>query len=197
MNFNRLLLLFILSFFLPSCQMVQGEESAFQAKPNWDYGANVAPQALLDQFRQENIDQEWIGDPKRFRVLKIQALGQKTLYFVYPFIDCPENGCVTLQLRQLYQPLCNASGGCGYFVYAEENGKYRQVFHEVVWKQVDEGKFVQVSTIPFQGLPSCFKLGGFDGDRRESIKKINGVIVSQYCYNGREYVFDNYQTVQD
>lgn len=182
---------------LASCQLIavvvaQSEgELFFEAKNNWDYAAKVLPPHLIEQSRKENLDPSWIGDPKQFRALKVKSLGQKSsLYFIEPAIYCPEEGCPTQELFDLYHPACNKSGGCSYWVYVEENGTYRKVFDQQIWRQSTKD-FLKVSIKLEQGVPACFELTGVDGDSRsQNLRDIpnNQVFVSRYCYNGNQYV---------
>jgi hypothetical protein len=184
---------------LQACDLVTavfaaGEgELTFIAKKNWDYAAKVMPPELIEQVRRENIDETWIGDPRLFQAVKVQLFGQKfPLYFIDPYIPCPENGCATQELDDLYHPLCTTFGGCQKLVYLQqENGTYRRVFYALFFQQASKKKgFLKVSNQLYQGLPACFLLVGFDDERRREGLTFEGeFFVSQYCYNGTEYVF--------
>ncbi|NJK51119.1 hypothetical protein HC931_26140 [Candidatus Gracilibacteria bacterium] len=126
---------------LQSCDLVaavlaQGGELTLKAKDNWDYAAKVMPPELIKQVRQ-NFEAHWIGDPKRFQAVKVQQFGQKSpLYFIDPYIPCPESGCTSQELYDLYHPGCNVSGGCLKFAYVQqENGTFRRVFEQLFYQQ--------------------------------------------------------------
>lgn len=180
----------------------EGEFSFEVQKKKWDYAARVMPLELISQVRQENLDERWSGDPKRFQAVKVRQFGQKLpLYFIDPYIPCPEGGCPTRELYDQYHPACNVSGGCAKLVYLEqENGKYRRVFKEQFYQQatVEEG-FLKVSPQLEGGYPACFEMTGFDLDMKLqglSDLRDDQVFVSRYCYNGTDYVFQNLYVVQ-
>jgi hypothetical protein len=180
--------------------VAQGEgELTFEAKNNWNYAAKVIPRSLIEQSRKDNIDPSWIGDPRRFQAIQVKNLGQKfPLYFIEPAIYCPEGGCQSQELFDLYHPRCNKSGGCAYFVYVEEKGAYRKVFDQQFWRQSTKD-FLKVSHQLYQGVPACFELTGFDGDmwlQGLPEKASDQVFVSRYCYNGRDYVLQNLYVTQ-
>lgn len=194
-------IIFLLIFpSLSSCHLItavvaQGEgELTFEAKNNWDYAAKVVPLDLIKKSREEDLEPSWIGDPRQFQAIRVKNLGQKSsLYFIEPAIYCPEGGCPTQELFDLYHPACNKSGGCAYWVYVEENGRYRKVFDEQFWRQSTKD-FLKVSHQLYQGVPACFELIGFDGDIwLKGLPEIadNQVFVSRYCYNGSQYVLQS------
>ncbi len=181
---------------LQSCQIasivtaqVEGELN-FEPRNDWDYAARVAPPRLIQQVRDENISPSWIGDPKRFQIIKVAALGQRSpLYFIFPAIGCPETGC-----RDDLRPLCNVSGACTYLAYIEEGGKYRKVFDRLFWTQ-GEGDFFQVSQQFKDGLPQCLELLGYDDFAwRDGLPPHQETqqFVSRYCYDTQkqEYILD-------
>lgn len=172
---------------LQSCQIasmvtaqVEGELS-FEKRDDWDYAGKVAPIVLIQQVRDENISPNWIGDPKRFQVIKIAALGQRSpLYFIFPAIGCPETGC-----RDDLRPLCNVSGACTYLAYIEEGDKYRKVFDRLFWSQ-GEGDFFKVSRQLKDRLPQCLELLGYDDFvLRDGLPphREGQQFVSRYCFD--------------
>ncbi|NJQ97790.1 MAG: hypothetical protein HC784_09480 [Hydrococcus sp. CSU_1_8] len=184
---------------LQSCDLVaavlaQGGELTLKAKDNWDYAAKVMPPELIKQVRQ-NFEAHWIGDPKRFQAVKVQQFGQKSpLYFIDPYIPCPESGCTSQELYDLYHPGCNVSGGCLKFAYVQqENGTFRRVFEQLFYQQpTADDVFLKVSSQLDRGYPACFEMAGFDDERRRQGLPETGqhqVFVSRYCYNGQDYVF--------
>jgi hypothetical protein len=205
-NFFPGLTLLLLSTFFQGCNFIdaviaQGEgELSFEVKDNWDYAAKVMPPELIEQIRRENINETWIGDPRRFQAIQVQQFGQKSpLYFVDPYIPCPEKGCATQQLYDEYHPLCTTFGGCQKLVYLEqENGTYRRVFQALFFQQASENEgFLKVSNQLYQGLPACFSLVGFDDERRREGRTEEGeFFVTKYCYNGTDYVFQEMYVVQ-
>lgn len=191
---------FFLCLNVQSCQIInvvtaqgEGELSFIAIKDTWEYAAKLAPPGLVEQVVKENIDPDWIGDPKRFQIIKIDQFGLKSLYFIDPYIPCPQEGCKNQELWNSYHPLCGATGGCSYFLYIQENGQYRKLFGQLFWRQGEKDNFLKISRQVKDGLPTCLELIGFDGE-----VKLNGLpshrddqrFVSRYCYDGREYVLD-------
>lgn len=194
--FHKLIYLVGTLILLQSCQAIdtvtaQGEgELTFESRADWDYAARNTPPGMIQQVRQENISSDWIGDPKRFWVIKVQnlGLGQKPFYFIYPGIGCPDTGC-----NDYHQPLCG-SGGCTYLAYIEENGQYRRVFNQLFQAEGSFEEFFKVSRQLKDGLPACIELAGYDARSRYEGKLPqrgeNQQFVSRYCYDGNEYVLN-------
>jgi hypothetical protein len=188
------------TFFFQGCQLVtaKGEEELnFEVKNNWEYAAEVAPPNLMEQVLKDNLDPKsnWVGDPKRFQVIKINYLGQKSpLYLIDPkiYYECPKDKGCNLDLLRLYYPFCGATGGCSYFAYIEENGTYRPVFQQLIWR-LSANDFFKVSRQLYQGFPACFELTGYDSNTKlQGLPRIkeDQVFVSRYCYNGSQYILD-------
>ena len=171
-------------------------ELMFEIQDNWDYAAKVAPTELIQQVRSENIDKYWIGDPRRFLMIKVKYMGQKSsLYLVIPAVKCESDYCPS----ELHRPLCGAAGRCSYFVYIKENGKYRKVWGKLFQRQGDTPLF-KVSKQMKDGVPACLEMGGIDAEtwlkERPEIGE-NEIFRSRYCYNGTEYVLDKLEGVVD
>ncbi len=80
---------------------------------SWEYAAKVAPQELMQKVLQENISDNWLGDPAKMKVIKIKVADQKNhLYLINTKVqyECPPNGC-----SPLADPLCG-SAGCAYLI---------------------------------------------------------------------------------
>lgn len=187
---------------LQSCQTIDTViaqntgELTFERQDNWAYAAKVAPKELIQQVRTENIDEYWIGDPRRFLMIKVNEMGQKyPLYLVIPAVKCESDYCP----RELHRPLCGAAGRCSYFVYIEENGKYREVWGKLFQRLGDTPLF-KVSKQMKDGVPACLEMGGIDDEteyRRRTERKNGEIFRSRYCYNGSEYVLDKLERVVD
>ena len=187
---------------LQSCQVIDSViaqntgELIFERQDNWDYAAKVAAQELIQQVRNENIDEYWIGDPRRFLMIKVNEMFQKyPLYLVIPAIKCESDYCP----RELHRPLCGVAARCSYFVYIEENGKYRKVWGHLFQRQGDTPLF-KVSKQMKDGVPACLEMGGIDAEtwlkERPEIGE-NEIFRSRYCYNGTEYVLEKLEGVVD
>ncbi|NJO93171.1 MAG: hypothetical protein HC820_00205 [Hydrococcus sp. RM1_1_31] len=116
-------------------------------------------------------------------------------------MPCPEDGCKTQALWDMYHPTCNSFGGCGFFAYIEEKpGVYRRVFRQQFWIGTKENDpFLKVSRQLRQGYPACFELTGYDGEMRQrGLPEIRNdqVFVTRYCFNGKDYVFENLHVTQ-
>jgi hypothetical protein len=192
--FKNIFIFSLLGFLLQSCQSIDiviaqsDGELNFEIHKNWDYAVKVTPPGMIEQVRKENIDSDWIGDPRRFPVLKIQNFAQKTpFYLISPTIECPERGCdMSYNL-----PLCGGSGGCTYLGYIEKNGVYKKVFDKLFWLQGSDNP--NVSKQLKEGLPACLELPGYDFEARERglpQQKEDQRFVSRYCYNGKNYVLN-------
>ena len=187
--------LFLVILGLQSCQVIdvvtaQSQPMKFRIVGEEKYAAEFLPDEAISQIKREIFDpnSEWIGDPRRFSVRKIQQMGQtQPLYYITPMIECPETGC-----NMFYHlPLCGATGGCTYVGYIEEKGKYRQVFNKLFWLQ---GKGTpRVSEPNFEGVPACFEIPGYDFESREKgLPELSEqeIFMSRYCYNGQEYILN-------
>jgi hypothetical protein len=111
-----LIVLLALSQLAIACTQVAAAREAV-ATDNWQPAALAAPPGLMEQVVKENIRGEWLGDPGRMSIMKLQEPGQqKLLYLINTRIirDCPPRGCDPLQ-----DPLCG-SAGCAYFGYVQD-----------------------------------------------------------------------------
>lgn len=181
---------------LPACQYIdtvvaQTEgQLTFEAKNNWNYAAKIAPTNFLEFFREKEIHSDWLGDPRRFQMMKINKVGQKyPMYLLDPSVDCPETGC-----RRDHRPFCG-TGGCSYFIYIEEEqGKYRKVFEKLFRAEGALDNFFKVSRQMKDGLPACIELNGIDYDtysKKPTNRDVEReMFVSRYCYNGRQYLLN-------
>ncbi len=187
---------------LQSCQLIDvviaqsDQQLRFETKNEVKYAAEILPDEVIQQIKDENFEpnSNWIGDPRRFKVRKIQQLGQsKPLYYINPSIECPERGCDMFY----HTPMCGGTGGCTYLGYIEENGKYRKVFDKLFWLQGSDSPQVSLQ-ISSEGVPACFELPGYDWDSREkglpSLSE-GEIFMSRYCYNGTEYTLNQIRVV--
>lgn len=194
MQFYKILSFILAIASLQACQTIdtviaQSEgQLTFEVKDNWDYAAKVAPDELIQQVRDENIDDSWIGDPRRFSMIKVKNLAQKhPLYLVEPSVRCESNYCP----KEYHRPLCG-SGGCSYFIYLEENGQYRKVFAKLFRREGSEALF-KISSQIKDGVPACIELSGIDDYTYYHNRPPRGedsIYRSRYCYNGREYILN-------
>lgn len=101
-NLKRLISLIILLAIIQlaiACSQVAVAREAV-ATDNWQPAALAAPPGLMEQVVKENIRGEWLGDPGRMSILKLQEPGQqKPLYLINTRIirECPPRGCDPLQ----------------------------------------------------------------------------------------------------
>ncbi len=187
---------------IQSCQVIDvviaqsQTELQFETKNDVKYAAEVLPDEVIQQITDENLDPEygWLGDPRRFKVTKIQQLGQsKPFYYIIPKVECFKTSCD----RFYHFPLCGGSGRCTYLGYIEENGKYRRVFKQLFLMQGSELPRVSLQ-ISSEGVPACFELPGYDWDSREkglpSLSE-GQIFMSRYCYNGTEYTLNKLRIV--
>ncbi len=189
-----------LSLILQSCQVIDvviaqsSSELQFETKNDVKYAAEVLPDEIIEQITKEisGPNSNWIGDPRRFKVRKIQQLGQsQTFYYINPMLDCPEWGCDP----SYHTPFCGMNG-CNYYGYLEENGKYRQVFHQLF--QLQGSYSPRVSRQLKDGVPACFELPGYDRNSSEKglpELKEDQIFKSRYCYNGTKYVLTEFSIV--
>lgn len=196
--FSRTFLLVALWLGLQSCgtmdaMIAQAEgRMTFKLKNDWQYAAKITPTGMMQEVVKTMLQGEWLGDPNRFSVLKIKEFGQeKALYFISPMIPCPEGGCASQALFDLYRPTCGATGWCSYFAYVDEgDGTYRQVFRKHLLRRGGKD-FLKVSAQLKDGLPACLELLAFDSEAHNRglvhFEPETEFVVSRYCYNGEEY----------
>ncbi|MEL4897404.1 hypothetical protein [Crocosphaera sp. Alani8] len=178
---------------LQSCQTIdaviaQGSgELTFKTENQWEYAGEVAPIELSQQVKEENINDSWLGDPRRFSMIKVQYMGQKyPLYLVEPGIRCERDRCP----REIHRPLCGVAARCSYFVYIEKDGEYRKVWGKLFQRQGDTPLF-KVSRQMKDGVPACLEMGGIDAETWLNDRPQKGedeIFRSRYCFNGKEYV---------
>lgn len=145
---------------------------------NWQPAALAAPPGLMEQVVKENIRGEWLGDPGRMSIMKLQEPGQqKPLYLIDTHIirECPPRGCDPLQ-----DPLCG-SAGCAYFGYIQSGKSYRQVFNEYLKSLLPpDVPFLRVSKQLSSGLP-CLEFAELPKMNADSLQ------IKRFCYNGNKY----------
>lgn len=145
---------------------------------DWQPAALAAPPGLMEQVVKEHIKGEWLGDPGRMRVIKIQQSGQQNpLYLINTRIihDCPPQGCNPLQ-----DPLCGRAG-CAYLGYVQNGKSYRQVFNEYLNSLLPpEVPFMRVSNQLASGLP-CLQFTQLENTMSDRLR------LSRFCYDGRIY----------
>ena len=148
------------------------------ATDNWQPAALAAPPGLMEQVVKENIRGEWLGDPGRMSIIKLQEPGQqKLLYLINTRIirECPPRGCDPLQ-----DPLCG-SAGCAYFGYIQDGKSYRQVFNEYLKSSLPpDVPFMRVSKQLSSGLP-CLEFAEMPKMNADSLQ------IKRFCYNGNKY----------
>lgn len=154
--------------------------SDFEAVDNWQPAALAAPPGLMEQVVRENIKGEWLGDPGRMSIVKIQEPGQQIpLYLINTRIqrECPPRGCDPLQ-----EPLCG-SAGCAYFGYIQNGKSYRQVFSEYLKSSLPpEVPFLRVSKQLASGLP-CLAFAELP-----NVMNADSLQIKHFCYNGNKYL---------
>lgn len=148
------------------------------AVKNWQPAASAAPPGLMEQVVRENIKGEWLGDPGRMSIVKIQEPGQqKPFYTINSRIqyECPPRGCDPLQ-----DPLCG-SAGCAYFGYIQDGKSYLQVFNEYLKSSLPpEVPFMRVSKQLSSGLP-CLEFAELPNVDAKLLQ------IKRFCYNGHQY----------
>ena len=179
-NLKRLVSLMILLVIIQlvlACSQV-AVASDFRAVNNWQPAALAAPSGLMEQVVRENIKGEWLGDPGRMSILKIQEPGQqKPLYLIDSHIlrDCSPRGCDPLQ-----DPLCG-SAGCAYFGYIQNGKTYRQVFNKYLKSLLPpDVPFLRVSKQLSSGLP-CLEFAELPNTLADSLQ------IRRFCYNKNKY----------
>lgn len=154
--------------------------SDFVAVNNWQPAALSAPPGLMEQVVRENIEGEWLGDPGRMSIMKIQEPGQqKTLYIIDSHIQhlCPPRGCDPLQ-----DPLCG-SAGCAYLGYIQDGKSYRQVFNEYLKSSLPPGvPFLRVSKQLDSGFP-CLEFASLT-----NVMDADSLQITRFCYNKNKYI---------
>lgn len=161
-------------------QVVTAQNYSFTVRNNWQYAALSAPPGLMQQVVKENIRSNWLGDPGRMQILKIQESNQqKPLYLIDSHIQhkCPPRGCDPLQ-----DPLCG-SAGCAYLGYMQDGKSYRQVFNEYLKSSLPpEVPFLRVSKQLDSGFP-CLEFteltNAMDADSLQ---------ISRFCYKKNKYI---------
>ena len=185
---KRLISSILLSLALLSCSPRGIAQENYTPRDNWDYAANVLPNSLMEQVTQEVVPEDWVGDPRRFAVIKVQQRGQRSpIYLINPSLTrldgCPPAGCPS-DLSQL-SPLCGEVV-CQYFVYIEKNGQYREIFGSSIPKYLPpEYPFFRVSRELTNGLP-CLEFA-YLPERQDP----EAVAVSRFCYEGQKYVAES------
>ncbi len=148
------------------------------ATNDWQPAALAAPPGLMTQVVKENIRGEWLGDPGRMSIIKLQEPGQqKLLYLINTRIirECPPRGCDPLQ-----DPLCG-SAGCAYFGYVQSGKSYRQVFNEYLKSSLPpDVPFMRVSKQLSSGLP-CLEFAELPNTMADLLQ------IKRFCYNGSKY----------
>lgn len=176
-------LIFALVIFTHSAALTQVDsELKFEVKDNWQYAAKVAPSGLMQQVANENLKGDWLGDPNRMQVIKIQLPKQVSpLYLINSRVQyqCPPIGC-----DPSLDPLCG-SAGCAYFGYVQSKKSYHRVFAQYLKSSLPPGvNFLRVSNQLVKGFP-CLEF-------REMPKlTTNKIRVSQYCFNGQQYSLEH------
>lgn len=150
---------------------------------SWEYAAKVAPPELMQKVLEENVSDDWLGDPRRMKVIKLKIRGQKNnLYLVNTRVqyECPPSGC-----SPLADPLCGSSG-CAYLGYIQRGNSYHRVFNEYL-KSILPPKvsFLEVSDRLTLGLP-CLRFTEL------SDLATNKLQISKFCYNGNNYKLVNF-----
>jgi len=180
-NLKRLVLALILlvgtQLVLACSQVAVASDSV--ATNNWQPAAKAAPPGLMEQVVRENIKGEWLGDPGRMSIMKIQEPGQqqKPLYLIDTHIirECPPQGCDPLE-----DPLCG-SAGCAYFGYIQDGKSYRQVFNEYLKSLLPpDVPFMRISKQLSSGLP-CLEFAELPNAMTDSLQ------IRRFCYNGNKY----------
>lgn len=179
-NFKRLILSIIfiaITQLVLACSQV-AIASDFMPVNNWQLAALAAPPGLMEQVVKENIRGEWLGDPGRMSIMKIQEPGQqKPLYLIDTHIirECSPRGCDPLQ-----DPLCGTAG-CAYFGYIQDGKSYRQVFNEYLKSLLPpDVPFMRVSKQLSCGLP-CLEFAELPNMNADSLE------IERFCYNGNKY----------
>ncbi|MBW4639390.1 MAG: hypothetical protein KME05_14345 [Gloeocapsa sp. UFS-A4-WI-NPMV-4B04] len=171
-----LILLAITQLAIACSQVAIAREAV--ATDNWQPAALAAPPGLMEQVVKENIRGEWLGDPGRMSIIKLQEPGQqKLLYLINTRIirECPPRGCDPLQ-----DPLCG-SAGCAYFGYVQSGKSYRQVFNEYLKSSLPpDVPFMRVSKQISSGLP-CLEFAEMPKMNADSLQ------IKRFCYNGNIY----------
>lgn len=151
----------------------------FEVRSDWQYAARSAPQNLMQQVAKENLEDEWLGDPNRMKIVTVYLPQQKSaLYLIDTRVqyECPPIGC-----DPVLDPLCDRSG-CTFLGYIEADKSYRRVFSERLNSAlIPEKNFLSVSQQLVQDMP-CLKFN-------EKIKAADRPsATSQYCFDGKKYV---------
>lgn len=174
------ILLCLLQLTITCTQVALAQNYKFVARTDWNYAAKAAPPGLMEQVVKENIKGEWLGDPGRMRIMKIQEPGQqKPLYLIDSHIQhkCPPRGC-----DPSLDPLCG-SAGCAHFGYIQDGKSYRQVFNEYLKSLLAPGvPFLRVSNQLSSGLP-CLEFAVF-----HNISSADSLRINRFCYDGQKYV---------
>ncbi len=181
-NLKRLVSLIILlavtQFAITCSQVVIASD--FVAVNNWQPAALSAPPGLMEQVVRENIEGEWLGDPGRMQILKVQGTDQrKPLYLIDSKIqhECPPRGCDPLQ-----DPLCG-SAGCAYLGYIEDGKSYRQVFNEYLKSSLPPGvPFLRVSKQLNSGFP-CLEF-----TELTNVMDADSLQITRFCYKKNKYI---------
>lgn len=177
------------------CQLVTAQgEMIFKEINNWQDLGEIAPN-LVTEIRKIPLLDNWVGDPKKMQVLKIDNFGQKnSLYLVNTTVGYP-NGIETVndEMDDYYRPLCNMAGECSFLIYKKTEKGYALVFNEQLafTNRNSNTDFLFTNTL-YQGYPQCFEALGYDQVRRsqQQVPVGDGQLVSRYCYNGSEYQFE-------
>lgn len=172
-----LIILLVVTQLVIACSQV-AVASDFVAVQSWQPAALAAPPGLMEQVVKENIKGEWLGDPGRMSITKVQKPGQQIpLYLINSRIlrDCSPRGCDPLQ-----DPLCGTAG-CAYFGYVQNGKTYRQVFNKYLKSSLPPNvPFMRVSKQLSSGLP-CLEFAELPNMNADSLE------IKRFCYKGNKY----------
>lgn len=156
------------------------ESLSFEIRNDWQYAAKSAPQHLMKQVAEENVEDEWLGDPNRMKIAKVNLPQQKSaLYLIDTRVqyECPPIGC-----DPALDPLCDRSG-CTYLGYIQSGKSYRRVFSERLKSALTpEKNFLGVSQQLIEGMP-CLEF------HEQTESAADQLSVRHYCFNGEKYDF--------
>jgi hypothetical protein len=174
-----ILVLSLLPLVIACNQVVTAQNYSFTVKNDWQHASKAAPPGLMQQVVKENIKSDWLGDPGRMQILKVQGTDQqKPLYLIDSKIqhECPPRGC-----DPSLDPLCG-SAGCAHFGYIQDGKLYHQVFSEYLKSSLPPGvPFLRVSKQLDSGFP-CLEF-----TELTNVMDADSLQVTRFCYKKNKY----------
>ncbi len=175
-RFVSLLILLAITQLAIACGQV-AVASDFQPVNNWQPAALAAPPGLMEQVVKENIKGEWLGDPGRMSIMKIQEPGQQNpLYLINSRIirDCSPRGCDPLEILSVVVLVAPT------LVISKMVNPIAKFLTNTKFLLPPDVPFMRVSKQLSSGLP-CLAFAELPNTMADSLQ------IRRFCYKGNKY----------